>query len=403
MALRTVALCDGKEIGIDYIYSIIDGKKINDPEHLKEMRARSRNNELSCPCCGAILELVAGPKKEQHYRLKYSSNENDCQYGFEEKGAIESKMVLKGWMQKSLHASCIESRVPISAVSESNRKYEFTFLDASKSLAIEYDFRGSDITEEKIDILEKNRTNLSIVYIMDISNGGTEYQYPEYQMRVQERQGYCLLLDISNCNSPKMQVVYYSQKVSKVWCEYLVKVGSLYDYTVDGEGNLLCAGERIDVILEKVKEGILNNYEEEKRRLEGLKRDINETSRAESYSYETQTIGESSRSTSRSMRSPSSRIIRCKYCGKVDYESEFVSWIGFEEPLEGKCRDCSENNPDARVVMPVRKEEKPARGNANNCPWCGGQLAEKYGKNGWFIGCKNYPKCRYTRAMAKHI
>lgn len=33
----------------------------------------------------------------------------------------------------------------------------------------------------------------------------------------------------------------------------------------------------------------------------------------------------------------------------------------------------------------------------NKCPKCGGQLIERTGKYGYFIGCSNYPKCKYTR------
>ena len=30
------------------------------------------------------------------------------------------------------------------------------------------------------------------------------------------------------------------------------------------------------------------------------------------------------------------------------------------------------------------------------CPKCGGRLIERTGKYGKFIGCSNYPKCKYT-------
>lgn len=33
----------------------------------------------------------------------------------------------------------------------------------------------------------------------------------------------------------------------------------------------------------------------------------------------------------------------------------------------------------------------------NICPYCKGELVLRNGKNGKFYGCKNYPKCRYTR------
>lgn len=33
------------------------------------------------------------------------------------------------------------------------------------------------------------------------------------------------------------------------------------------------------------------------------------------------------------------------------------------------------------------------------CPRCGGELVIKNGKYGSFIGCKNYPKCTYTKEL----
>src|SRR5262249_23856555 len=45
--------------------------------------------------------------------------------------------------------------------------------------------------------------------------------------------------------------------------------------------------------------------------------------------------------------------------------------------------------------------QKDAEGNAvdpRKCPICGdGQLSLKLGKFGAFVGCSNYPNCRYTR------
>ena len=33
------------------------------------------------------------------------------------------------------------------------------------------------------------------------------------------------------------------------------------------------------------------------------------------------------------------------------------------------------------------------------CPDCDGDLLQREGKNGAFIGCSNYPTCAYTRAV----
>ena len=41
MAQRTVALCDGKYIGIETVFTVIDGKQINIPKKLKELRAKT--------------------------------------------------------------------------------------------------------------------------------------------------------------------------------------------------------------------------------------------------------------------------------------------------------------------------------------------------------------------------
>ncbi|WP_426984486.1 topoisomerase DNA-binding C4 zinc finger domain-containing protein [Brevibacillus borstelensis] len=32
----------------------------------------------------------------------------------------------------------------------------------------------------------------------------------------------------------------------------------------------------------------------------------------------------------------------------------------------------------------------------NLCPSCGGELVERNGKYGKFIGCSNYPSCKFT-------
>lgn len=70
MAQRTVALCNGEYIGIESIYTVVNGKQINIPHKLIDLREKSRNNKLFCPCgCGANLILVAGDKnlREQHF------------------------------------------------------------------------------------------------------------------------------------------------------------------------------------------------------------------------------------------------------------------------------------------------------------------------------------------------
>lgn len=42
MAQRTVALCDGKYIGIESIYTVVNGCQINIPDKLKELRISTK-------------------------------------------------------------------------------------------------------------------------------------------------------------------------------------------------------------------------------------------------------------------------------------------------------------------------------------------------------------------------
>jgi hypothetical protein len=47
-------------------------------------------------------------------------------------------------------------------------------------------------------------------------------------------------------------------------------------------------------------------------------------------------------------------------------------------------------------VIQAREMENTAKVKAGICPRCGGNLMTRNGKYGEFIGCSNYPKCRYT-------
>jgi len=143
MAQRTVCLCKGKYIGIESIYTVIKGKQINIPEKLKELRAASRKNELYCTCgCGANLILVAGDKnlREQHFRLKDGTYESECHLVTEGKTSVDSKIVLKCWLDDKLQTDDLETRVPINLIGDTARKYEFSFLSRTKKIAVSYNF-----------------------------------------------------------------------------------------------------------------------------------------------------------------------------------------------------------------------------------------------------------------------
>jgi len=46
---------------------------------------------------------------------------------------------------------------------------------------------------------------------------------------------------------------------------------------------------------------------------------------------------------------------------------------------------------------PAPKKEVPAVEVTETCPDCGSPMKLRQGRQGWFLGCSKYPKCRGTR------
>lgn len=222
MAQRTVALCDGKFIGIETIYTVIDDKQINIPEKINDLREKSRKDKLFCPCgCGSNLIMVAGDKnlREQHFRMKDGIGSQDCHMPIEGKTSIDSKIVMKCWLDDKLKASDIESRVPIDTVEKTARKPEFTFLSREKKFAIRYWRERVNIINDRVEVLEANVSGIKTLYIVDASNDGCDGQYPEALMKIQDKQGYCLLLSIKEAEYDKafMKAVFYAKDIDGLY------------------------------------------------------------------------------------------------------------------------------------------------------------------------------------------
>ena len=57
--------------------------------------------------------------------------------------------------------------------------------------------------------------------------------------------------------------------------------------------------------------------------------------------------------------------------------------------------DKKERRKHIKKVKKIKKIKEIE--NINKCPKCGGQLIEKNGIYGKFIGCSNYPRCKFTK------
>lgn len=452
MAQRTVALCDGKYIGIETIYSVVNGRQINIPDKLNWLRIKSRNNELFCPCgCGANLILVAGDKnlREQHFRIKDADDFQYCHMVTEGRTSVDSKIVLKCWLDENLHAADLEARVQVSAISDSTRKYEFSFISRSHRIALNYCHDRANLSDEKLQILDENANGISIIHVVDFLNGGSNGQYPEGLMKVQNRQGYCLLLSIkgSDYNKAGLRAVFYEKNIDEFWQETTFADGALKEYGILSDGSITFRGKSLVGLLESARRHFAyeleaerkRRVEAEKQRAEFMKQQLLE---AERWREEQKTRQEETRKRleeeTRKRRLEEERLaeeekrreedfkrnlaerlnqqekqvrdaqgnrwIRCEFCGKIAEDSEFSSYggaIGVHLNL-GTCKECSAHNPAAKTLYSSVLSEKPAKVyDPIICPECGKKLVERVGRNGRFIGCTGFPKCRYSRSVKR--
>ncbi len=462
MAQRTVALCNGKYIGIESIYTVINGQQINIPDKLKELREKSHRNELFCPCgCRANLILVAGDRnlREQHFREKIGTGKYECTMPTEGKTSVDSKIVLKCWLDDKLKASDLESRVAIDTIEETKRKPEFTFLSKEKKFAIRYWRSRANIMDDKLEVLHGNLSGINTVYIVDCSNGGTDGQYPEALMKVQEKQGFCLLLEIKGpeYKDATLKVVFYSMDLDGLWREIEVDSDKLSEVDII-DNHIYLKNVNVESLLENSKKIFYEEQarekdrriEEERIQAEQYKRLLEEQERkkqqmqrqrrdeAEKIRIQKEMADKQRKELEIEHRKEAERIqaekdkreadfkrnletnfsqqetqvrdadgnrwIKCDFCGKIAKEGEFSSYGGAGHINLGTCKECSDHNPAVKEKAKIqisgdsstRKKYDPMQ-----CPDCGGRLRERSGPFGRFYGCTNYPICRYSRPIKK--
>lgn len=458
MVQRSTCLCDGKIIGIESIFTVVNGMQINIPEKVEELRQKGRNNELFCPCgCGANLILVAGDKniRRQHFRIRDAGREDKCRYLSEGAVSIGSKVVLKCWLEDKFSGADIESRVPVSSISDSGRKYEMSLLLRDRHIAVSYSHKRSNLSDEKFDSLEQNFSDVQIHYIVDIENAESSRQYPEMMMKVQKRQGYCLFLkplikenQIPEYLETELHVCFYQKNYVGYWDEIEVLSDKLSAFNFSPKGELLYRKVPVPFFSDRKKQEYLEKMQQmkinaekaaaEQKRLAQAKKEFIRKYKEYTADYErrvreqkaaeenkaTQKAEEKTEAESRAAKgiavkkieatidldqeeifydSFGTRWVRCEYCGKVATDTEFSIYGGTHHMNLGTCRECAEKPektilPKYRPLKEEKREEVKTLEDASAiCPMCGGELVERNGRYGPFLGCSNYPKCKFTR------
>lgn len=391
MVQRSVCLCDGKYIGIESIFTVIDGKQINIPDKLSALRNRSRKGELFCPCgCGANLILVAGDRnlRAQHFRLKDSARQHECTAETERPHSIYSKIVLKCWLDEKLNVSDVETRVPICLVGDTARKYEFSFVSRTSKLAVSYSCNRANLSDEKMEILRANSSGIRLIYIVDALNSCGNGQYPEALMKVQERQGYCLLLDVEEMeySTAKLSAVFYAQDCTGLWREIEFAAGALREFSISEYGRLLYQNAPLAALCEWKKSEFEREVQQEKiRRAQQMKELLERPEREQKQRPKrTQTLPvrrpqntkserqrtmeklvhekeEAGRRAQKKQREEAfrqtlaeqlnqqetqvidpdgNRWVKCRYCGRVDKTTAFSSYGGRGSVNLGTCKIC---------------------------------------------------------------
>ena len=96
---------------------------------------------------------------------------------------------------------------------------------------------------------------------------------------------------------------------------------------------------------------------------------------------------------------------------KIEHDGEIVRYDTINEKILSYQKEVLENTEEIynKLASSNIKDKNIKREHINNiknnickkdankCPKCGGNLVEKNGKYGNFIGCSNYPKCKYTQ------
>ena len=391
MVQRSVCLCDGKYIGIESIFTVIDGNQINIPDKLSALRTRSRKGELFCPCgCGANLILVAGDRnlRAQHFRLKDSARQHECTAETERPHSIYSKIVLKCWLDEKLNVPDVETRVPICLVGDTARKYEFSFVSRTSKLAVSYSCNRANLSDEKMEILRANSSGIRLIYIVDALNSCGNGQYPEALMKVQERQGYCLLLDVEEMeySTAKLSAVFYAQDCTGLWREIEFAAGALREFSISEYGRLLYQNAPLAALCEWKKSEFEREVQQKKIRREQQMKELLERPEREQKQRpkRTQTLPvrrpqntkserqrameklvhekeEAGRRAQKKQREEAfrqtlaeqlnqqetqvidpdgNRWVKCRYCGRVDKTTAFSSYGGRGSVNLGTCKIC---------------------------------------------------------------
>lgn len=461
MITRSECLFEENIIGIESIYTVIDGKQINIPEKVESLRQKGRDGLLLCPCgCGAKLILVAGDKhlREQHFRVKDGTGYKKCTLKQEGQVSIDSKVVIKCWLSDKL-SNDVETRVLLNEISLNDRRYEISHIVKNNRIGVNYTYLRTNLDDRKLEEIDKSLGEYKIYHVVDFDNFYTYGQYPEFMMKIQKRQKYCLFLTAEDREYSKAKMVasFYSKNLDGIYINTLIAEGNLSDYSFNKDNELLYKDTLLNNLLVDKKNQLEKNLELEKNErdkkakyleelriknvkmhLEEIKKEqilleseekyrriqeVNERRKEEMFAKEVQQDQERIEKeeeqkikfelSDKECREKAEKEIdsyiterytdvlgrnwyKCEICGKVGTMKDFAFFGGVNKAARGTCNECvGKKISNIDFELGTRKNKM----NDNFCPLCGCELVKRKGQYGEFLGCSSFPNCRYTRKL----
>ena len=185
-------------------------------------------------------------------------------------------------------------------------------------------------------------------------------------MRIQERQGYNIILHVDSDDyyKAKFSITYNIKDIDGLWKTLQVVSDSLSNIEIDPNNKLIYKNQLVEDIVNLKKIEFAKEQEEiRKKREEELKKAIKRRE-------EMQKILQKQKKTASYNQPEREEVIKNKPLSKV---------------------------PPIRVDNSKWTKERYE----TECPKCGGRLVERNSYKGAFIGCRNYPACDFTRETAK--
>lgn len=221
--------------------------------------------------------------------------------------------------------------------------------------------------------------------------------------------------------------MFYEKNLDGLWQEICFADGCLKEYRISPKGEFSFEGDTISLLLDKTKVSFFNKLDEEEIRREKIQIKIEEErkltqtlleaerKREKQRHEEKRLVNETHSSVVKNSKEiqeadfeqnefqvrdcSGNRWVKCDYCGKIKPDTEFSSYGGLGHMNKGTCKECSDRNPLAKQQYNLQENLLEKKYDPTICPRCGKQLVEKNGKNGRFIGCSGFPKCRYSRSI----